>query len=71
MGSFNNPTNEDELLLSRVYNDLDDYTVDDFDLFIQELCVLILKLYVNHCKSTLKNVFTVIRFMSGLRQILQ
>jgi hypothetical protein len=48
-----------------------DYTVDDFDLFIQELCVLILKLYVNHCKSTLKNVFTVIRFMSGLRQILQ
>jgi hypothetical protein len=48
-----------------------DYTVDDFDLFIQELCVLILKLYVNHCKSTLKNVFTVIRFMSVLRQILQ
>ena len=23
MGSFNNPTNENELLLSRVYNDLD------------------------------------------------
>jgi hypothetical protein len=23
MGSSNNPTNEDELLLSRVYNDLD------------------------------------------------
>jgi hypothetical protein len=27
MGSSNNPTNEDELLLSRVYNDLDEVNV--------------------------------------------
>ena len=37
MGSSNNPTNEDELLLSRVYNDLDVRATNDGSRICQHL----------------------------------
>ena len=57
MGSSNNPTNEDELLLSRVYNDKDLQTVQDiFDVNIIILIYLFIKhvlfilMYLHKCK---------------------
>ena len=58
MGSSNNPTNEDELLLSRVYKNLDVPTVQEFvnidkDLqTVQDISdvniIILIYLFINH-----------------------